>query len=144
MNSNSPNDKKDLFKGRNQYEVAEMLNSNRDVLETDSRRIAFLPGELQQFEKDLGESSATLYELNTELDKVKARIKELAKPHKKTVARCAQALSEKTYEAEVQLFGIADHNTGTMDFYNIGGEFIYSRPLKSTERQASIHSIKAS
>jgi len=63
------------------------------------------------------------------------------KPHKKTVARCSQALSEKTYEAEVQLFGIADHNTGTMDFYNITGEFIYSRPLRATERQASIHSL---
>lgn len=143
MNNNSL-DKKDLFKGRTASEIDDMLRTNRDIVEFDSRRIPFLPGEIAIFKDDLADASANLFELSAELDKIKKKFKDAMKPHQKQVARCAQALSEKTYEAEVELFGIADHGTGTMDFYNIAGEFIYSRPLRGTERQATIHSIKAS
>lgn len=133
--------KKDLFKDRTPEEIEEMLRSNRDIIEHDTRRVEFLPGEIQQFKNDLADSSATLFELSAELDRVKARFKEQMKPHQKTIARCAQSLAEKTYEAELELFGIADHEGGTMDFYNIAGEYIYSRPLKAAERQASIHNL---
>lgn len=144
MNSEKVIDKKDLFKGRNPSEIDDMLRANRDIVEIDTRRLAFLPGEIAIFKDELADATAQVWEMQKELDKIKKRFKEAMKPHQKQVARCAQALSEKTYEAEVELFGIADHGTGTMDFYNIAGEFIYSRPLRGTERQATIHSIKAS
>ncbi|MCP9237177.1 hypothetical protein [Lewinella sp. JB7] len=43
---------------------------------------------------------------------------------------------------EEQLFGIAHHEVGFMAYYDVHGLFVYDRPLKVTERQTSIRTIK--
>jgi len=43
---------------------------------------------------------------------------------------------------EVAIYGFAFHNLNTMAFYDEFGEFVYDRPLREKERQASITSIQ--
>ncbi len=47
-------------------------------------------------------------------------------------------------DTKAQLWGVAYHECGRMAYYDDHGLFVYDRPLKPTERQTSIRTIKAS
>lgn len=134
--------KTDLFKDKKPRDIIEALESNAYTTEKQTVRIPFMQGEIEQFKNRLAEASASNFEIEFEKKKVTSKFDEQLKPLRKEISECSKALSDKTYESEETLFGLANYEDGTMDFYNDKGEFINSRPLRASEGQASIHSLK--
>ncbi len=133
--------KTDLFKGQKPGDVLEALESNAYLKEKTQVQLPLTQGEIDQLSDQLAISAGALYGVTEEKARADKKFKALMDPLKKEVARCSKALHEKSYEVDAVLYGLANFEDGTMDFYDEKGQYISSRRLKSSERQGSIHTL---
>lgn len=133
--------KTDLFKDKKPGDILEMLEANAYSKEATQVQLPYTPGEVEKISDQLATASGNLYGLQEEKARLDAKYKKLMDPLKKEVTRCSKALYDKTYEVDAVVYGLANYDDGTMDYYDEKGNFIRSRALKASERQGSVHSL---
>lgn len=80
-----------------------------------------------------------------EMEKVKEEKRQATKEYNKEIKDLEKAMGEispviasGSRLVEEEVYGEPNHETNKMEFYDVHGELVFERPLKSNERQLSI------
>jgi phage host-nuclease inhibitor protein Gam len=111
-----------------------------DVVEDQQIRRDYTEEELAEFKSTLSAEHIRLEILNEELAEIKEEYKPKISGCKKLINKSAKALRAGYEIVEVKAYGIANHDTGYMEFVTEFGDKVSSRRLYPNERQLSIHS----
>jgi hypothetical protein len=116
---------------------AQAIKDNCDeVLPNYAYMRRFTDEELTEFKNEFSEESIELDTLKTELENISKGIKEKMKPRKQNLKQLLKNLREKAEQFKEECYVLKSETT--YDIYNSEGELLYTRALKTNEKQKTI------
>lgn len=133
---------KKLFeKEKDPNQRAQLIESNAYCTEKTIVRRPYSPNELQQFKDDYCLLMEGFTSVEEELKELSQPLKERMKDFKSQAKTFMDKLKSKCEKTEGMIYGFDNQEDGTMDFYDIHGEYISSRRLFPNEKQTKLKAI---
>jgi len=117
---------------------AELIEANAYCREKTIVKRPYSPGELQMFKDDYCALMEAFTGVEDELKELSSPLKERMKDLKAQAKIFMEKLKSKCEKTEGEIFGFDNQEDGTMDYYDIHGEYISSRRLFPNERQIKL------
>lgn len=130
--------KKRLFENYSKSERIQALRDNAERAEDFSYFREYEPEELDMIKDQYFQDVMELQHHEDELKEAKDTFKANADPIKKRMQTTIVEIRTKGRHVTEQVYLLADHDSGMMEYYNENGEMIHSRRMLPDERQLRI------
>lgn len=131
---------KEVLEGKSPEKRLEILRANADKVEQQKVKTNYTEQQMAEMKVEAMASSIELVKLDKAKKKAAKKFNDQIKPLKESSEELLLSIDKGYYEAEQEVFGIANQEAGMMEFFDMEGEMISSRPLLKSERQLKIAS----
>lgn len=132
----------DMFQDEPIEKRPELLESNAHSVVIENVKRDFSDEELQEMKDELADESIIRRDKQSELRAITKSYKAEIDKLNVTINSKIADLKAKSFTSDAEkVFLLDDQGAGVMNAYDGAGKFLYSRPLKRSEKQTKIHSI---
>lgn len=123
-------------------ERLQILKDNCEKSENFTYSKPLTPEELSVAKDTYSQNAIKLNALNSELDDVKKEFKEKMKPIEIEQSKTLEIIKHQAEVVNEEVFLMANHEAGDMEYYNSSGDMVYTRKLMPQERQTRMTVLK--
>lgn len=131
-----------MFPDKSIDERLSMLEANAYIVDEDLVRRNFSEFELEKMRVEFASESIILGDLEEQKSVLVKDLNLQIKEKKGEVKPLLKKIRKGYSEQKETVFGFDDQTLATMNFYDGNGDFLFSRPLKPSERQTKIHNLQ--
>lgn len=119
----------------------ELLKNNAYSIQREEVKRDFDPIEMEHKRLEFVDNSVSILNAELEIKRLTTPLKNLVKETTKRNKQLVKDLKEKCDTALEEVFYFDDQANNLMRAYDSAGNFLYSRKLKPSEKQTTVHSI---